>query len=52
METQPKPQRKDGTTFLTPKIFFVEKKCYDKILYFFSGNSYGIFLLAYIKENG
>jgi hypothetical protein len=39
-------------TQMLTKIFFVEKKCYDKILYFFSGNSYGIFLLAYIKENG
>ena len=39
-------------TKMLTKIFFVEKKCYDKILYFFSGNSYRIFLLAYIKENG
>ena len=33
-------------------LFFVKKKCYDKFLLFFIRKTMGLFLLAYIKENG
>jgi hypothetical protein len=39
-------------TKMLTKLFFVKKKCYDKILYFFIRKTMGFFLLAYIKENG